>query len=80
MSFNLRWMKEDHHYLYGSFELIFQAYQVLSNEELRRDYDERRAVRVHVGVNAEDVYINEFDRDDDSCDDDRYYHRQCQLV
>jgi hypothetical protein len=60
-----------------SFELISQAYQVLSNEELRRDYDERRAVRVHAGVNAEDVSINEFDRDDDNCDDDRYYHRQC---
>jgi curved DNA-binding protein CbpA len=60
-----------------SFELISQAYQVLSNDELRRDYDERRAVRVHAGVNAEDVSINEFDRDDDSCDDDRCYHRQC---
>ena len=59
-----------------SFELISQAYQVLSNEELRRDYDERRAVRVYAGVNAEDVSINEFVRDDDSCDDS-CYHRQC---
>lgn len=59
-----------------SFELISQAYQILSNDKLRRDYDERRAVRVHAGVNAEDVCISEFDRDDDSCDDS-CYHRQC---
>jgi len=56
-----------------SFELVSEAYQVLSNEELRYEYDTRRAVQVHAGVNAEDISIDEFDRDD-SCDS---YHKQC---